>query len=73
MIASTTEEKSVVIEAEPGESIYRVVERAIARANETQRELELVHNSITVKVYPGSHEYDIVEKWMLKRELWNLR
>lgn len=63
----------MVVEAEPGESVYRAIQRVIARANRTQQEHILRHNGVEVRVYPGSHEYDIVEKWTLKRELHNLQ
>lgn len=57
------------IKAEPGESIHRLAQRVIAECNRTMHEHELEHNTIVVRVYPGSHEYDIYDKWDLKRRL----
>ena len=59
----------MLIEASSGESIYRAAQRAPRHCNMTGQEHELRHNGVKVRVYPYSHEYDIVEKWELKRKL----
>ena len=60
---------TTIIQAEPGESIWRAAERVIVMATRSGMDHFLSHNHIVVRVYPGSCEYDIVEKWDLKRQL----
>lgn len=57
------------IEATAGESIYNLVDRAITHCNTYGVGVVICHNDIDVRVYPGSHEYDIMEKIELKRQL----
>lgn len=57
------------IESQPGEPIHKAVERVIQAANSTGQEMFLKCNGTTVRVYPGSHEYDITDKYFLHRAL----
>lgn len=56
--------------ANPAESIYRFIQRVIEMCNSDGIERQLAHNGTVVRVYPGSHEEDIFEKWALKREMY---
>lgn len=58
-----------IIEANPGESIWRLALRAIDQCNRDQRDYQIRHNGTLVRVHPGSHEYDIGEKWFMQRRL----
>lgn len=49
-------------------SLWQFIPVVIAEANRTGQEQELEFNGTKVRVYPGSHEYDIGDKWVLKRE-----
>ena len=60
---------SNLINAEAGESIYHVIQRALTQANKARAEVIVTHNDTSVRVYPGSHEYDIADKFYLRREL----
>lgn len=62
-----------LLEAEAGESVYNLVQRAVNQANTTKRDLQIKHNGIIVNVYVGSHEYDIAEKMELKRQIMHSR
>lgn len=59
----------MLIMAEPGESIYRASERVCLMATVNNREYTLRFNDIDIRVYAGSHEYDINEKYWLLRKL----
>jgi len=58
-----------IMESRLGESIYIAIQRAIACCNQTGSQCDLKHNDMLVRVYPGSHEYDIYEKWDLQCKL----
>jgi hypothetical protein len=62
-----------LLEAEAGESIHNLIQRAVNQANILRRDLQLKHNGIIINVYVGSHEYDLAEKFELKRQLLNSR
>lgn len=52
-----------------GGSIATFIVECIGYANATQRDVEMEFNGTVVRVYPGSHEYDIADKWSYKREM----
>ncbi len=57
------------IKGQPGESLWMAAQRAIKAASDTGTDKFLVFNDTTVRVYPGSHEYDITDKYFLHRAL----
>ena len=62
-----------VVTAMPGETIFCTAERVIAKANESGVSFMLRHNDTDVLVYPGSHRFDIAEKWAMAREIASMR
>lgn len=56
------------MQAEPGENIYHLVQRTISLAA-VLGEITATHNGISVRIYPESYEYDILEKFELNRRI----
>jgi hypothetical protein len=56
------------IQAEAGESTYRLGLRAIDEAKRRNCGIGMTHNDVTVSVYPESHIHDILEKLHYLRE-----
>lgn len=61
------------VEANPGEAIYRAIERAISIAKHNKCPVELVFNTTNIRVYPESYEEDVAEKYWLLRKLTDIR
>jgi len=57
----------------PGESIFCAAERVIAKSNESGETFLLNFNDTELIVYPGSHRFDIAEKWAMAREIASMR
>ena len=52
-----------------GESVANVAKRAIQTAKSMHMNVILVHNTIEITVYPESFLYDILDKYVLTRDL----
>lgn len=63
----------IPIEGLPGESIFCAAERVIARANDSGNSYLLTFNETNVNVYPGSHRFDVAEKWAMSRVINDLK
>lgn len=57
------------VRAEAGENLYSLIRRASAAACERSTTVEMIFNDTRVRVYAGSHEYDIADKWAMQRRL----
>lgn len=53
------------IEHRPGEMIHQTIQRAIQTASNLNQEVYIKCHDMTLRVYPGSHEYDIQDKYNL--------
>lgn len=59
----------MIICAESGESFWKASQRVMQMANAENKPFNLRHNNIEIRIYPGSHEYDIEDKYQLARRL----
>ena len=56
-----------IIEAEKGETMFHASKRACLESYQTGLECEVLHNGVSVTVYPGSLDKDIYEKLYYKQ------
>lgn len=57
------------ITAQPGESIYSFTQRILLAARASNFDVSATHNDVTIRVYPNSAEYDILDKWNMQRTI----
>jgi hypothetical protein len=60
------------LEAEPGETVYNFLCRALDVAKNEVKTLQATHNGIVISIYPNSYIYDLCDKYDLTQKLKTL-
>lgn len=61
------------MQANSGESIYSLAQRAIRKASCSNSEVLATHNDVTICIYPSSCVHDVLDKFTMQRAINNLK
>lgn len=61
------------IQAEAGENLYTLTQRTMRKAFLLNCDIMATHNDTTIRIYPSSCEYDVLDKFSMQRTINNLK